>query len=405
MASINTQGSTVSNPNAGLMIPNPVMSRVPIIPPATNSQYQSVAPMQTKIPGIPGLEGGVPLNKGLLETHTPSTAVKSMTDASGNKVDFHTPTTNTIPENTNISSSGTGTSSSNTNPGMLPITPNNSAPIVGTPTNNAQNVLNQANLVNNPEYQQLAQQQNALVQGQKLGSTAPFSGAGQSLGQSQADLNRPQTTANLAGEEANFNNQSGIALSGNAAQEQALLSGAQLATGGAENVLGASLYSPTAYGQTNTSGLTGVQAGQFGSGPQAAANVATIQANQTAINTINQAAPAADAAFSVLNNYAQGIGANTPITSGLTQLYGSTAQGSQAVAGFQAQLQAVRSAWQAIEGGDPTAAIPDNVTPSQLSQIQQQLKTDSQNKLTSYQNQNNNLMNSSNALGGFGWNG
>jgi hypothetical protein len=90
----------------------------------------------------------------------------------------------------------------------------------------------------------------------------------------------------------------------------------------------------------------------------------------------------------VLNSYAQKVGGgNIPILQGLQQVYGSTVQGSQAVAGFKAQLQAVRQAWSAIEGTDGTAAIPDNVTASQLTQIQQQLKTDAQNKVSGFQNQ------------------
>lgn len=109
---------------------------------------------------------------------------------------------------------------------------------------------------------------------------------------------------------------------------------------------------------------------------------------QTKINAIQSTAPAADAAFSVLNTYAKAVGGgNIPILQGLQQTYGSTAQGSQAVAGFKSQLQAVRSAWTAIEGGDGAIAIPDNVTADQLTQIQQQLKTDAQNKVTGFQNQ------------------
>lgn len=135
----------------------------------------------------------------------------------------------------------------------------------------------------------------------------------------------------------------------------------------------------------------GIDTNSFGGGIQAPANIASIQGLTGKVNDIQATSPAADAAFSVLNNYAKGIGANTPITSGLAQLYGSTAQGNQAVAGFKAQLQAVRSAWQAIEGGDATLGIPDNVTPAQLTQIQQQLKTDAQNKTTGFQDQINKL--------------
>ena len=133
------------------------------------------------------------------------------------------------------------------------------------------------------------------------------------------------------------------------------------------------------YGGTGTSGAV--------AGAQLGANFKSAGDFQTAINTIQAAAPAADAAFSVLNSYTKGFSSDTPILSGLSQLYGSTAQGNEAVAGFKAQLQAVRSAWAAIEGTDGATAIPDNVTGIQLSQIQQQLKTDAANKVAGYQNQ------------------
>lgn len=126
-----------------------------------------------------------------------------------------------------------------------------------------------------------------------------------------------------------------------------------------------------------------------------AANIGSAQDFQTKINDIQAKAPAADAALNVLNSYAQAIGGggNSPIIQGLQQFYGSTVQGTQAVAGFKAQLQAVREAWTAIEGGDGTAAIPDNITAAMLKQVQQQLKIDSQNKVTGYQKQLDTLKN------------
>ncbi len=128
-----------------------------------------------------------------------------------------------------------------------------------------------------------------------------------------------------------------------------------------------------------------------------ASNIGSAQDFQSKINTIQATAPAADAAFGVLSSYANAVGGDgtVPILQGLQQLYGSTAQGSQAVAGFKAQLQAVRQAWGAIEGGDPNAAISDNITPQQLNTVQQQLKADAQNKVTGYQNQLNQLGNTS----------
>lgn len=139
-------------------------------------------------------------------------------------------------------------------------------------------------------------------------------------------------------------------------------------------------------GQLNSSG------GNYGTGVEAASNVQSVKDYQTQINNLNATAPAADAAFSILNSYASAVGGgNTPVLQGLSQLYGNTVQGSQAVAGFKAQLQAVRQAWTSIEGGDAMQAIPDNVTAAQLTQIQQQLKNDVKNKINNLTSAKNNL--------------
>lgn len=120
------------------------------------------------------------------------------------------------------------------------------------------------------------------------------------------------------------------------------------------------------------------------------ANIGSAQDFQTQINNIQAAAPAADSAFNVLNNYAKQVGGgDTPILKGLQQILGTTVQGSQAVAAFQAQLQAVAQAWTAIEGTPP----PDwtNITANQLVSIQNQLKQDVKNKIAGFQSQINNL--------------
>ena len=374
------QGSNNGNPTQGL---------------SGNSRFQP------QVGRARGLFNGQQTPPPVPPTPQPVTPVKStnVTHPDGTSVthNFATPDTNTSKP------------SSGTTPGLITppvstpgaVTPSSGQPQVGTPTQNAQNVLNQSNLNSNPEYQQLASQQNALVRSQMLGSQSPFAGQNQSLGQSQADLARPQTTANLSGELANFNNQSSQALSGNAAEASRLISGGQLATGGAENVLGASLLTPTAYGQTNTSGLTGVQdAGQFGSGPGAASNVQTVKDNTSKIGAINSTLPAALAAFDVLNSAAKGIGTDTPIISGLTQLYGSTAQGNQAVASFKAQLQTVRNQYDSILGGGSEQAIPDNITPAQINQVKQQLQSAAQNQITNFQNANNQLSSQGGSSGG-----
>ncbi len=151
----------------------------------------------------------------------------------------------------------------------------------------------------------------------------------------------------------------------------------------------AGLAAPQGYGLT-TQPFNPVE-GTFTGGANSAINRATQAANigsaqdfTTKINTTQAAADAADANFSVLNSYAQGISSDTPILRGIQQKYGSTIEGNQAVAGFQAQLQNVRSAYQSITGGDPIAAIPDNITPAQLSQVQNALRSTAANNINSY---------------------
>lgn len=115
---------------------------------------------------------------------------------------------------------------------------------------------------------------------------------------------------------------------------------------------------------------------------------------QRQIQSVQSQASAADANFSILNDYAKGFASNVPFTNGLRQLYGTTAQGDNAVAGFLAKLQDVRFAYHSITGGDATSAIPDNITPSQLQQVQQSLNSTATNNVTGYTKQLNSLTNS-----------
>ncbi len=128
-----------------------------------------------------------------------------------------------------------------------------------------------------------------------------------------------------------------------------------------------------------------------------ASNIVSAGDFQSKIQTTKAAKDAADANFSILNDYASqgGAASDSPIINGLLQKFGQTAGGqdSAQVAGFKSQLQSVRSAYQALTGGDPMVAIPDAITPSQLKQVQQSLKDTAQNNLTSYQNQLDELRN------------
>ena len=118
-----------------------------------------------------------------------------------------------------------------------------------------------------------------------------------------------------------------------------------------------------------------------------ASNIGSAGDFQSKIQTTQAQANAADANFDILNGYAQGFAGDVPITNALKQKYGTSVEGNQAVAGFQAQLQNVRSAYQAITGGDAVSAIPDNITPNQLRQVQSVLKSTAQNNVAGYQKQ------------------
>lgn len=131
-----------------------------------------------------------------------------------------------------------------------------------------------------------------------------------------------------------------------------------------------------------------------------ASNIGSASDFQTKIQNTQASASAADANFDILNSYAQGFAGDTPVTNGLKQKYGTTVQGNQAVAGFQAQLQSVRQAWTNIVGGDAVSAIPDNITPNQLKQVQQALKNSAQNNIVGYQNQLRSLQGGGNSGGG-----
>lgn len=433
--SMNTQGSTAGNPQGGLLKGLGTIARG-FLNPASAIQSLGKSPVNgmyggNSIQGVGGSDNAAP-QKGLMPTHpvssitsSPDGTTKHTFDTSGTKTGNNSGSSGSTPDSTG----GTPGISANdaaviaqavkqqqavNNPTPTTPTPP-TTPTVGTPTENAQNVLNQSDLNDNPEYQNLAQQQNAITTAQLEGngagrgltntlSPSQISGILGSNASLYSNLTVPGQTggqSTIQQEQGLLNPSLGAVEAGNAAEAQRLISGGQLATSGAQSVLGASTLSPTGYGQTNTSGLTGVQGGQFGSGPEALANSQAYQTNQAAIDQINSTAPAADAAFSVLNSYAQGIDANTPISQGIQKLYGSTVQGLQSVAGFNAQLQSVRAAWKAIEGGDPIGGIPDNLTPVQLTQIQKQLKTDSQSKITGYQNENEKLISggSSNSSG------
>lgn len=241
---------------------------------------------------------------------------------------------------------------------------------------------------------------------------------GLNAGQNQI-MNKPIPLQFQQGQEAALQRDYGTQLTAasnalqQAAQEQGYgLTGAtaagQLATGAAENAgqLGTTGATSAAQGAAPQSyGLTtqpyfpandtyggGGSGGAINRSVQAA-NIGSAQDFQNKINTTQATAGAANADLNILNGYAKGFGSDVPILNGLTQLYGNTLQGNQAVAAFRAKLQDVRNEYQQITGGDGTAAIPDNVTANQLAAIQSSLSSTAQNSVTGYKNQLGQLQN------------
>lgn len=374
MASLSTKGSVAGNPTAGL-VGNMKSPITPFVPETQKTQMGILNLNANNPNGIPTAAGnasasGADYFKGLLNSSNPTERqagqtwlshqttpgllpkhpVKSITTSPDGTTKHTFDTTSSNDKTTDSSNTGdtaTGTNTGNTsgissndasviaeavkeqNAKNAGTSTSPTTPTVGTPTQNAQNVLNQSDLTNNPEYQNLAKQQNLITKAQfgenNAGTTNvnPLTAEETSAaGGNYANLFAPQTTASLSGQKGIFNPILSATQSGNAAESQRLLSAAGLATGGAENVLGASTLSPTGYGQTNTSGLTGVQdSGKYGTGPGAAANVASIKDLTTQYNAGLANLKAADG---IQNQIVSTLNANptlnsTPL-SGITNL-------------------------------------------------------------------------------------
>lgn len=408
-SSFSSQGSNVANPQAGLIKPkNGIAALVP--------QQALQSAQQTPAPAAPAKP-----NPGLI----PSTPVKKITAVDGSTTEFHAPPAPAV-----TSPVAKENQASTTSPQTSEPAPTSSyTPPASDGTNFRQNLgstlatggytdqekqayeglLGKAT-TNSPELdaaykaKQDLQESYAKQASAIQGSPIPLE-----FQQGRAQILANQYGSQLSAAETAISNalaKSGQQISAGTAAGSIAQNQAGRATGVAESVQGAT--APQGYGLTTQPYNPGTDT--YGGGgangaidrASQAANIGSAQDLQGKINDIKSKAPAADAAFSVLNSYAQGIGANTPIAQGISQLYGSTLQGSQAVAGFKAQLQAVRAAWAAIEGGDPVAGVPENVTPAQLTQIQKQLKTDATNKQAGYQNQLDSLASSSSGSSGSG---
>lgn len=331
----NNNGSGLSNPN-GYSFSG--ISAAPLDKPLTG--YQQTRPLA----GQPAVTSSYQIPAAL-----PSSAVQHPTVPAGLQPATHTVTTNPDGTSTTKQTFDTsGASSGDTKPGL--IDPNASAYGGGTPGTNANNGSNFSQNVNNINQ---AAQTNPGGQGAAnasalygiLGNNAgliPFSGNQQSLNQSFADLTRPQSTGNLAGEEGLFNTQDAIFQ--NAANTSAgqALQNKQSNIGAAENVAGV-----TAPQQTSiTSGIYQPGSNTFGQfagaagGANGAGQVGLINSQINAGENAGTAAQAIGKAIPIANNLDNLIQTNGINPTNLTFANGAI-QSLEANAGSPAQQAAI----------------------------------------------------------------
>lgn len=239
-----------------------------------------------------GQVGPLASKTGLL-TSTPSTPLKKTTttnaDGSSTSQEYHAPTTSSSDSDT----SNTGTKSDTTKNG----TTSSNAPGTGTtapvtassnPIDNAQNLLNVSG--GDTAGQGAANAAGLFGAMGNIAGLQPFAnGTIQGLDQSFANLSRPQSTGNLAGEEGLFNTQNAIFQNAANTSAAQALANKGLATQGAQGVLNASLpqfnVSPgNVVGQPLQTG-GGVDSNYLG-GIAAPANIASVQTYTTQNNTI-----------------------------------------------------------------------------------------------------------------------
>lgn len=357
----------------------------------------------------------------------PQTAIKSQTVTTANgdthKTDYHKPESTT--PSPQVASSTITTPSAQSTPQV------NNTPATPIPTqstfqqstggllnigqgNNNNSTVNQANqgLLNigqgeSPEIQQ-ARQNLLNIQNSQEKSTAGIESTAEPIEQMQGQKGVQQRL--YSGLLSNAQNAYSNALASQSARAGALSTAGGLGTSQQGQNIGA-LGSAAGYSAPQQYGLTSqpynpVENTYGGGGANGAidravqaSNIGSAQDFQSKIQSTQAAANSADANFSILNSYANQGGAtgDTPILIKLQQAFGQTVGGgdSPAVAGFKAQLQAVRSAYQAITGGDPNQAIPDGITPNQLKVVQDSLKATAQNNVAGYQKQLKGLSGSS----------
>lgn len=179
-------------------------------------------------------------------------------------------------------------------------------------------------------------------------------------------------------------------------------SGANTALTGATTV--ASNTAPQQYGLYNQP--YNPMTDTYGGGASGGAINRSVNANNislagqynTTINNTQQAQNAADDAFSIAGQLANGVAGDTPIFNAVSQLYANTAGGSSTVSALQNSLQQILTQYQNITGSVPPYTV-NNITPSQLQSLKTSLDTNATNTIGTTRKQLDDL-NTGGATGG-----
>lgn len=261
------------------------------------------------------------------------------------------------------------------NPTTVPTT-SSGTPAVGTPTQNAQNVLNTSG---GDTAGQGAANASALygILGNEA-KLAPFSnGTTQSLDQSYANLTRPQSTGNLAGEEGLFNTQDAIFQNAANTSAAQAIANKGIATQGAETVLNSSLPTQVSPGNTLVNPITstptyGLGTGTGGNGADAYQNFSNLQFNTSTgqtlskqANDLSTAADQTDQNFQTLSKAETLGGLNAsdyPSWNAFTQKVGAESGGAGNVAALNEAVNAAQTSLSSIISSGTSGLTPSAIT-------------------------------------------
>lgn len=288
---------------------------------------------------------------------TPATPVKSITDGSGNKVDFHATDKKPADDPSNAYNTDTGAKNPNykdpnaPTPTTPPVTPPSPLSVAGA----ANNVLSTSS-------GDTAGKGAAAASGLfgAMGNVAglqPYSGANEGLDQSFANLSNPQTTSNLNAEEGLFNTKNAIFQNAANTSAAQALQNKSIATQGAENVLGAVQPTQVSPGNTTVSPATNQPlyglGNTGGNGSNAYQNFSNLQFNTsqgqqyaTQANNLSTASNQIDQNFQTLNGVATKYGmnlSNLPTLNTAQQFIMQHGGGAGDVASFNEAMNALQT--------------------------------------------------------------